>query len=265
MTDVSIKGVINDLVGYWALDADNSMKALSFNANLGNRIDIPHSSDYKPTTAITVSSWYKPTDHSTWGKIINVPYRSSHPTWSSPWFSYALSSSQGTTGKPAFGGGFDTDSGLAYAEADSSTVLNLNEWYHLVGTFDGTNIKLYINGVLDKTTARTGTISYPEDLNTQIGGRGQYAPGEYTAGHIASVAVYSDAKDADFIKAQYDKAIDADWSSDTNLVGYWKMDNGTTVNDLSSNSNNGTVSGATLIENAVALDSTDNNNDGSLI
>ena len=42
------------------------------------------------------------------------------------------------------------------------------------------------------------------------------------------------------------------------------MDNGTTVNDLSSNSNNGTVSGATLIQNAVALDSTDNNNDGGL-
>jgi len=43
------------------------------------------------------------------------------------------------------------------------------------------------------------------------------------------------------------------------------MDNATTVTDLSSNSNNGTVNGATLVENAVALDSTDNNNNGDLL
>jgi len=259
LDDISFKEVTNDLVGFWSLDADNSVPALSFDG-VNDVINIPHSSDYKPTTAITVSSWYKPTDHSDWGKIICVPYYSSG--WSNPYFSYALSSTDSTSGKPAFGGAF-TNSGT-YGTVTASTAMNLNEWYHIVGTYDGTSLKIYVNGVLENTTSRTGDIYYPIDANIQIGGRGEYSPGEFTEGHIASVAVYSDAKDVDSILAQYNKGIDADWSSDTNLVGYWKMDNGTTVNDLSSNSNNGAVTGATLIENAVALDSTSNSNDGSL-
>jgi len=40
----------------------------------------------------------------------------------------------------------------------SKTLLNTNEWYHVVLTYDGSFIKLYINGVLDNRVAQSGTI-----------------------------------------------------------------------------------------------------------
>ena len=59
----------------------------------------------------------------------------------------------------------------------------------------------------------------------------------------------------------YDDGIGGDESSNSSLVGYWKLDNATTVVDLSSNSNNGTVNNATLI-GAGTTDSVGNNDGG---
>jgi hypothetical protein len=47
------------------------------------------------------------------------------------------------------------------------------------------------------------------------------------------------------------------------MTGYWKMDNASTVTDLSGQGNNGTVVNATLVDGAV-LDKTSNNNDGAM-
>lgn len=44
--------------------------------------------------------------------------------------------------------------------ASSTTVVQAGVWYHIVGTHDGTNIKLYINGQLEGTGAATFPIDY---------------------------------------------------------------------------------------------------------
>lgn len=38
-----------------------------------------------------------------------------------------------------------------YTNLITNTVFSINKWYYVVATFDGTNIKLYVNGVLDKS------------------------------------------------------------------------------------------------------------------
>ena len=48
--------------------------------------------------------------------------------------------------------------------------LNTGTWYHVAATWDGTTAKIYINGVLDSSTGRTGTIG-SDARAVNIGGR----------------------------------------------------------------------------------------------
>jgi hypothetical protein len=81
---------------------------------------------------------------------------------------------------------------------------------------------------------------------------------------MSSFAIYNVAKSAEEIKAIYNDGIGGDESSNSGLVGYWKLDNATTVTDLSGNGNNGTVNGGATLISAGTTDSV-GNNDGGLL
>ena len=57
-----------------------------------------------------------------------------------------------------------TGSSRTYNTYYGTTLLQANTWYHACGTYDGINIKIYLNGVLEKTQAYT--MSAPEDYLT---------------------------------------------------------------------------------------------------
>ena len=44
------------------------------------------------------------------------------------------------------------------AIAEGTTTLVTGVWFHLVGTYDGTNVRIYVNGVEEDSTAATGNI-----------------------------------------------------------------------------------------------------------
>ncbi len=51
--------------------------------------------------------------------------------------------------------------GLTYMA--STNAFSANTWYHLAGVYDGTTMKLYVNGVLEATsTAESGDILYAD-------------------------------------------------------------------------------------------------------
>jgi hypothetical protein len=77
--------------------------------------------------------------------------------------------------------------------------------------------------------------------------------------------MYNKCKTASEILSIYNDGIDGDESLNSDLTLYYKLDNASTVTDLSSTGTNGTVSNATLVESAVAGDSTSNNNHGTLV
>lgn len=54
------------------------------------------------------------------------------------------------------------------AYVTTTSALPLNTWTHVAGTYDGTNLKIYINGVLNNTAASTLSINYAGTFN--IGG-----------------------------------------------------------------------------------------------
>ena len=84
---------------------------------------------------------------------------------------------------------------------DSKTQFNTNEWYHIVLTYDGSFIKLYINGVLDNRAAQSGTIK--ATTNPFLIGSTYTTTGAKFNGTIDEVLIYNRALSDDEIKAIY--------------------------------------------------------------
>jgi dihydrofolate reductase len=66
--------------------------------------------------------------------------------------------------------------------------LAANTWTHLAMTYDGTTLKIYVNGTLVTSTAQSGTIVASTNP-LQIGGDSTY--GQYFRGMIDEVRVYN--------------------------------------------------------------------------
>ncbi len=73
-------------------------------------------------------------------------------------FSFALSSD----------GADDGDGLLTYL--NSTNTYDTNEWYHVVGTYDGKEMKIYVNGKLEGTSSvQSGVINYPDRIFFSMG------------------------------------------------------------------------------------------------
>jgi len=137
--------------------------------------------------------------------------------------------------------------GMAYAEIDSA--ITIDTWYHILGTWDGSTIRLYVNGVLQSTTGSAADIDYPTtpNENAKIG---QYALAEFS-GNIDDVSIYSTDKSSS-ASAIYNSGVPTDLSAESGLVGYWRMGEDATfstnwtIPDASINSNDGTSSGMAI-------------------
>ena len=184
------------------------------------------SSAVSPTEAITVSAWVNFTSLEDYDLVVG-----NTDTGSNGW-RLAMDNADNII--------FAINSwGSNHAETPMSST---GVWHHLVGTYDKSNIKIYLDGELKGTDAYTDSITYSSNV-FQIGGASGWSN---LTGSISSVAIYSDAKDADFIYAQYQKGITHNPSADTGLVGLWLMGDDTskaypTIADSSSNSNDGTI------------------------
>ncbi len=86
--------------------------------------------------------------------------------------------------------------------AVSNTIAETNEWYHIVGTYQAkNNIKIYVNGVLEKTTS----ISITRNTNPNKFCIGQSAiwSGRFFTGTIDEVKIFNRALSAEEVGAEY--------------------------------------------------------------
>ena len=75
---------------------------------------------------------------------------------------------------------------------DTSTHL-LNTWYNVVGTYDGSNMKIYANGILKNTQAQSGTLA----TNSVTAKIGTFQGTNYNlTGKISNVQIYNRALSA---------------------------------------------------------------------
>jgi len=171
---------------------------------------IPSASIWKPTNSITLTGWWWATNTTGWDKIIVCDYRA-NGTWTTPYSAWDISISQGTSqGAPVNNSrqpGFvvATTGGVLHYIC-STNVFSTNQWHFVAGTYDGTNLNLYIDGksVAAPVTV-TGPIDYGTGTNASIGRDSQYvsSPTEYLNGMIDDVRVYNRALAASEIQQLY--------------------------------------------------------------
>ena len=139
------------------------------------------------TTNITVSAWVYHTAYGGGGQPYSVITVKGNPwTW-------LMENPSNTFRFRITAGGADVNVG------DTSTHL-LNTWYNVVGTYDGSNIRIYVNGVLKNTQAQTGTLA----TNAVTAKIGTFQGTNYNlTGRIANVSVYNRTFSAAEIQQNY--------------------------------------------------------------
>ena len=121
-----------------------------------------------------------------------------------------------------------------YTTAIGSTTVSTGAWHHVAGVFDGSQIRIYLNGVLDGSLSTTnGPASGTSALHI---GKSAYTT-YYFGGLIDEVRISA--------AALYSSNFTPGLGPGSNVRGLWKF-NGQSTNDSSSNGNHGTLqSGAT--------------------
>jgi hypothetical protein len=140
-------------------------------------------------TYFTLNLWfYKPTS---WANA----YRKLAIIGGSPNTSLYLSEGPG----PVFYFGIGISGGQTGPQA--ATMPSLNQWHMATGTWDGSNVKLYVDGILVGTTSGSG--SYPSTFDTSTFKVGYGYGSEYFTGLISQVQLYNRALSATEIQQNF--------------------------------------------------------------
>ncbi|MGC1265311.1 MAG: IPT/TIG domain-containing protein [Candidatus Acidiferrum sp.] len=174
VADVSGNGNTGTIVNATWTTSGKYGGALSFNGT-NAQVTINDAASLHLTTAVTLEAWVNPTTAPTgWQDVI---YKAVD--------NYYLEGCS-TNGKEPAAGVLLTSNAepLAYGSAQ----LAAGTWTHLAMTYDGTTLKMYVNGTLINSTTQSGTITTSTDA-LQIGGDTTY--GQYFKGIIDEVRVYN--------------------------------------------------------------------------
>jgi len=166
-TEVTLIEAPNDL-GKDILGNALRLRDGGFNLDGSGYGEVADDSTVNPTTAITVQCWIQSNTESNKGLVAK---------WTNAEKDYMLLK---TTSKFKFYIG---------ANNGESGTIPTSGWVNIAGTYDGANIKTYINGVLSTTTSTTGSIPN----STNILDIGRYNNSQYYSERIDEVMVYNRA------------------------------------------------------------------------
>ena len=154
-------------------------------------VTVPDSASLDLTTAMTLEAWVMPTVSTGWRSVI-FKEGSSDLVYGM----YASTNANRPTGEASIGGSVRSAAGTAQLPA--------NAWTHLAATYDGTTLRLYVNGVQVGTQSVSGTIAVSNGA-LRIGGNNLFP--EWFAGRIDEVRVYNRALTAGEIQTDMGKSV----------------------------------------------------------
>ena len=136
----------------------------------------------------------------------------------------------------------------------SPTKLPVNVWTHIVTTYDGSNIKFYINGNLDKIFPASGSVVSTPGKKLWLGMREDFKTINQFKGGLDEIALYSKVLTPEQILAHYNEAKKVGGTYDVIVnqdgpLGYWRLgeSDGTAASDSSAYGIHGVyVGGVTL-------------------
>ena len=162
--------------------------SLSFDGN-NQYIDLGNSTEVQPVKEISISAWINASSLATYRGIVSCMYNGSS------YDGFALRLDDTSSNKIQFVVNSST-------QIKSTSTITTGQWYHLVATYDGANIKLYFNGSLESTTSLTGNIDYSDGSRNTIIGSLYPNLLEFT-GQIDAVSIFDYALSASQVTTLY--------------------------------------------------------------
>lgn len=128
-----------------------------------------------------------------------------------------------------------------------TSAISTNTWYHLAITYDGTNLKGYLNGTLGTSVAAGRALSGASSIADYQGHTGA-TDGNQWKGNLAEIAIFDTALSANEILAL---ASAAPTEVSVKPKYYWPLDGFLSPEpDLSGNANNLTLTGTSAANHA---------------
>lgn len=174
-SDASGGGQTGSISGATWSAAGKNGTALSFDG-INDMVTVADSAALD-VSRVTVMAWLRPTALGDWRTAVLKE--------TSNGLAYALYANNNASRPEGYVNLGDID-----RSANGTTAMALNAWTHVAMTFDGSNIRLYVNGVLVRTRAFAGSIVTSAEA-LRIGGNAIW--GEWFAGLIDDVRVYNRA------------------------------------------------------------------------
>ncbi|MEO3810204.1 LamG-like jellyroll fold domain-containing protein [Sphaerisporangium sp. B11E5] len=165
-------------------------KALSFNG-VSSWVTVPDSPSLRLTQGMTLMGWVKPDTQADWRQVMMKEF--------SGGLSYGLYASNGTEPN---GWAVNTDG--VEGNVNSPQNLPLDTWSHIALTYDGTKLRLYLDGTNVAESDFTGTLR-ADGGPLRIGGNSVW--GEHFSGLIDELRVYNRALSATEIQSGKDTPV----------------------------------------------------------
>jgi hypothetical protein len=192
-TDLTTNGNNGTLTNGTTFDSANGGSILFDGTN--DYVNLGSNSSYNLSNNFTLSCWVNPSQlgHGNGDELCSLATGSP-----APYISYGLEWMD--TGRFRFSIGNTSNQFLNYL---SNSTYSLNNWYNVVGTYDGSTIRLYVNNVLQNSTSVSTTVTYSANQMTVGTWFYDISPSNALTGRISHVKIYNRALTASEIQQNF--------------------------------------------------------------